>query len=360
MKKELLPKYPNVDDITAVKHQYGCGVAIAAREAHVPIGMIRNLAHHPNFGGVIMAVGLGCEKLQFDQIYDPEEINDDNIIILQKKHGFDDMINSLMEMADRKLAILNERKREELPLSELCIGLQCGGSDAFSGISANPSAGYAADMLVKGGATVMFSETTEVRDGVQHIAARCLEESTKDKLVSEMKWYDQYLASQDVDRSANPTPGNHAGGLTNIVEKSMGSIAKSGSSPIVEVLSPGERPTECGMIFAATPANDFFCGTSQMASGACLQVFMTGRGTPYGLAMIPVIKVCSRTDLKEMWGSLIDINAGVIETGEATVPEIGTELFNMIIDCASGRRKPAAEEYGIKNDICVFNPAPLT
>lgn len=360
MKKILLPKYPNVDDIVALKHQYGCGVAIGADEAYIPIRMIRNLAHHPNFGGVVMAVGLGCEKLTMDQILNEDEINDENVIFLQDKHGFEDMIDSMMTMADRKLAILNARKRTALPLSKLCIGLQCGGSDAFSGISANPSAGYAADMLVKGGATVMFSETTEVRDGVKYIAERCEKEETKDKLVSQMKWYDNYLSLQHVDRSANPTPGNHAGGLTNIVEKSMGSIAKSGNSPIREVLSPGECPTSHGMIFASTPANDFFCGTSQMASGIGLQVFMTGRGTPYGLACIPVIKVCSRSDLKNMWNDLIDINAGVIETGEATLQEVGDELFRLIIDCVSGRKQPAAERYGIHNDICIFNPAPLT
>lgn len=360
MKKILLPKYPNVDDIVAVKHQYGCGVAINADEAYIPIRMIRNLAHHPNFGGVVMAVGLGCEKLTMDQILEPDEINDDNVIYLQNKHGFEDMIQSMMEMADKKLAILNQRKRVELPLSKLCIGLQCGGSDAFSGISANPSAGYAADMLVKGGATVLFSETTEVRDGVRYIAERCKKEETKDKLVSQMKWYDNYLSLQHVDRSANPTPGNHAGGLTNIVEKSMGSIAKSGNAEISQVLSPGECASGHGMIFASTPANDFFCGTSQMASGIGLQVFMTGRGTPYGLALIPVIKVCSRSDLKNMWEDLIDVNAGVIEMGEATVQDVGNELFQLIIDCASGQKQPAAERYGIHNDICIFNPTPLT
>lgn len=149
-------------------------------------------------------------------------------------------------MGEKKLQILNRRKRETLPLSDLCIGMQCGGSDAFSGVSANPSAGYAADMLVNAGATVMFSEVTEVRDGVHYIAERCVDKATCDKLAAEMKWYDNYLKNGEVDRSANPTPGNKKGGLCNIVEKAMGSIAKSGTSPIVEVLSPAERPSEKG------------------------------------------------------------------------------------------------------------------
>jgi galactarate dehydratase len=180
------------------------------------------------------------------------------------------------------------------------------------------------------------------------------------KLAAEMQWYDQYLEHGQVDRSANPTPGNKKGGLSNIVEKAMGSIAKSGTSPIVEVLSPGERPTKKGMIFAATPASDFVCGSCQLSSGMTLQVFMTGRGTPYGLAEVPVIKVCSRNDMKDMWADLIDINAGPIATGEATIQEIGTLLFNEIINVASGRKKCLAEEYQLHNDFTIFNPAPIT
>ncbi len=251
-------------------------------------------------------------------------------------------------------------ERVLLPLSDFCIGLQCGGSDAFSGVTANPAAGYAADMLVQAGATVMFSEVTEVRDGVHIIGERCVDEEVGKKLAAEMKWYDNYLAHGQVDRSANPTPGNKKGGLSNIVEKAMGSIAKSGTSPIVEVLSPGEIPTKKGMIFAATPASDFVCGSCQLSSGMTLQVFMTGRGTPYGLALAPVIKVCSRNDMKDMWEDLIDINAGPIATGEATIQEIGTLLFNEIIDVASGSKQCYAEKYQLHNDFTLFNPAPIT
>ena len=155
---------------------------------------------------------------------------------LQDYAGHDAMMNAILEMAEKKLQRLNQRTREELPLKDLLIGMQCGGSDAFSGISANPSAGYAADMLVRGGATVMFSEVTEVRDGVHMLAARCPDAYTRDRLAEEMKWYDDYLEQGGVDRDANPTPGNKKGGLANIVEKAMGSIAKSGTSQIVEVL----------------------------------------------------------------------------------------------------------------------------
>jgi len=215
-------------------------------------------------------------------------------------------------------------------------------------------------MLVQAGATVLFSEVTEVRDGVYLIGERCSSDETVKKLVAEMKWYDHYLELGMADRSANPAPGNKKGGLSNIVEKSMGSIAKSGTAPIVEVLSPAECPTKKGLIFAATPASDFVCGTCQLASGITLQVFLTGRGTPYGLAAIPVIKVSTRNDLSDMWQDLIDINAGLIATGEATVKEIGTEMFYRIINVASGKDICLAEKYDLQNDLCLFNPAPVT
>ncbi len=316
MKKELLPKYPNVDDIVPINHAYGCGVAINAPEAKVPIRALRNLSKHPNFGGQLMVVGLGCEKFTVDMLCEKADITPENVIILQEKKGFDAMIDALMEMADKKLAILNERKRQTLPLSDLLIGMQCGGSDAFSGVTANPSAGYAADMLVKGGATVMFSEVTEVRDGVYLLGERCVNEEVGKKLAAEMKWYDNYLDAGKVDRS--------------------------------------------GLIYAATPASDIVCGPCQLASGIGLQVFMTGRGTPYGLAIAPVIKVCSRNEMKEQWPDLIDINAGPVATGEATIKDIGTELFMKIIDVASGRDQSFAEKYKLHNDLCIFNPAPIT
>lgn len=360
IRRELLPRYPHVEGVVAITHAYGCGVAIRAREAHIPIRAIRNIIEHPNFGGEAIVVGLGCEKLTYDMVLPPEKINADTCITLQEQPGHEAMERAIMELAEKKLQKLELRRREALPLSELLIGMQCGGSDAFSGVTANPAAGYAADLLVRGGATVLFSELTEVRDGVQLLAARCTEESVCKKLAQEMDWYDRYLAEGGVDRDANPTPGNKKGGLANIVEKTMGSIAKSGSSPIVEVLSPAERPTRHGLIFASTPGSDIVCGPSQAASGIGLQVFMTGRGTPYGLEICPVIKVSSRNELKQQWPDMIDLSAGDILTGARTIAEVGEELFHWILDAASGRRVPFSDQYGYHNDMCFFNPAPIT
>jgi galactarate dehydratase len=355
IKKEILPKYPKVHDVVALNHTYGCGVAINAPEAKVPIRTIQNIATHPNFGGEVMVVGLGCEKLQ------PEKLgNQTDIVSLQDQPGFSTMVKTIMGMAEERLKTLNQRERETCPVSDLVVGLQCGGSDAFSGVTANPAIGYAADLLVRAGATVMFSEVTEVRDAVHLLTPRAANEEVGKALIREMKWYDDYLQKAGADRSANPSPGNKRGGLSNVVEKSLGSIVKSGSSPISGVIGPGEKATGKGLLFAATPASDFVCGTLQLAAGMHLQVFATGRGTPYNLAMAPVIKVSTRNSLQEQWGDLIDVNAGPIATGEATIEEIGWELFHFILDVASGRKQTWAEHWGISNDLTLFNPAPVT
>ena len=360
MKAELLPKYPYVDDIVPLNHVYGCGVAIKAPEAYIHIRSLKNLMRNPNFGGEIMVVSLGCEKLTPDMLLDEKEINRENLVVLQECRGYGAMIDAMMIMAEKKLDRLNRRRRTELPLSKLCVGMQCGGSDSFSGLSSNPAAGYSSDLLVNAGATVLFSEVTEVRDGVHFLAARCIDESTAKKLAKQMRWFDEYLEAGGAGRDANPAPGNMQGGLSSIAEKALGSIAKSGTAPISDVLSFGERPSRKGLIFAATPASDIVCGPQQLASGMVLEVFMTGRGTPYGLAAAPVIKVSSRTAMKEMWDDLIDLNAGTVIEGKETIEEAGLRLFSMIIETASGRYKPHAEQYRLHNDMAVFNPAPIT
>jgi galactarate dehydratase len=360
IKSELLPKYPNVDDVVGLTHNYGCGVAITAPMAVVPIRTLQNIAKNPNFGGEVMVVGLGCEKLTPERLL-PAEM-DDAVVRMQDEafDGFGAIVDAIMAMAAARLAVLNARKRETCPASDLVVGLQCGGSDAFSGVTANPAVGFAADLLVRTGASVMFSEVTEVRDAIHLLTRRAVTEEVGRALVREMDWYDSYLAKGDADRSANTTPGNKKGGLANIVEKSLGSIVKSGTSAIVDVLSPGERIRKKGMTFAATPASDFICGTLQLASGMTLQVFTTGRGTPYGLAAAPVIKVSTRTELAHRWKDLIDFDAGGIATGEETIEDAGWNLFRLILDVASGRTKVWSDRWGIHNDLTLFNPGPVT
>jgi len=311
-------------------------------------------------GNEVLVLGLGCEKLAPDRLVTGSQ--EDVILKLQDEayQGFSGMIDGILEVAERKLERLNRRCRETCPASELVVGLQCGGSDAFSGVTANPAVGFAADLIVRAGGTVMFSEVTEVRDGIHLLVPRAADAEVAQALLREMAWYDRYLALGEVDRSANTTPGNKEGGLANIVEKALGSIAKSGTSQLIDVLGPGERLRKKGLVFAATPASDFICGTLQLAAGMTLQVFTTGRGTPYGLAMAPVIKVATRSALSRRWHDLIDLDAGRIATGDATIAVVGWELFHLILEIASGRKQVAADRLGLHNDLVLFNPAPIT
>ena len=368
IKDELLPRYPNVDDVVGLEHTYGCGVAIDAPGAMVPIRTLRNISLNPNFGGQALVVSLGCEKLQPTRLFPKGSIPIQNgggadpaLVCLQDAGhiGFMSMIESIMKQAEINLAALDKRRRETVPASELVVGVQCGGSDAFSGVTANPAVGYATDLLVRAGATVMFSEVTEVRDGIDQLTSRAVNPEVAAAMIREMEWYDNYLKRGGVDRSANTTPGNKKGGLSNIVEKAMGSIVKSGSSPISGVLAPGEKLTQKGLIYAATPASDFICGTLQLAAGMNLHVFTTGRGTPYGLAEVPVIKVATRNELAERWHDLMDINAGRIASGEASIADVGWEMFRLMLEVASGR-KTWAEQWKLHNALVLFNPAPVT
>lgn len=365
IKAELLPDCPNVDDVVAIAHHYGCGIAIDAPGAEVPIRTLRNLSLNPNFGGELLMVSLGCEKLQPQRIIGESALkvldDGDSVAVLQDaQQGFGEMVGHIMQLAERKLKRLNQRRRVPCPAAELVVGLQCGGSDAFSGVTANPAVGFAADLLVRAGATVMFSEVTEVRDAAHLITARAATPEIARAFLREMAWYDEYLRAGGADRAANPTPGNKRGGLSNIVEKAMGSVAKSGSTALMGVAGPGERVTQKGLVFAATPASDFICGTLQLAAGMNMHVFTTGRGTPYGLAAAPVIKVATNSGLAKRWPDLIDVDAGRIASGEATVEDVGWEIFRLILDVASGRKRTWADHWGLHNDLVLFNPGPVT
>jgi galactarate dehydratase len=365
IRRELLPRFPNVDGVVALEHSYGCGVAIDAPDAVIPIRTVRNISLNPNFGGEVMVVSLGCEKLQPERLLPPGSIplvdersvadaGFDLVRLQDEAHvGFQSMITSILVSAEEHLKRLNARRRETVPASELVVGVQCGGSDAL---------GFAADLLVRAGATIMFSENTEVRDAVEQLTSRAATPEVALSIVRELGWYDQYLDRGRVDRSANTTPGNKAGGLSNITEKAMGSIIKSGTAPIAHVLAPGDklRRDQRGLVYAATPASDFICGTLQLAAGMNLHIFTTGRGTPYGLAECPVIKVATRTDLARRWHDLMDLNAGRIADGEASIEDTGWALFQLMLEIASGRRKSWAEHWQLHNSLVLFNPAPVT
>ena len=359
IERDLLPKYPNVDGVVGLNHLYGCGVAINAPAAVVPIRTIHNIALNPNFGGEVMVIGLGCEKLQPERLLQGTEdvnaipVDEASIVRLQDAHhvGFRSMVDDILQVAERHLEKLNQRQRETCPASELVIGTQCGGSDAFSGVTANPAVGYASDLFVRCGATVMFSEVTEVRDAIHLLTPRAINEEVGKRLLEEMAWYDNYLDMGQTDRSANPSPGNKKGGLANVVEKALGSIAKSGQSAIVEVLSPGQRPTRRGLIYAATPASDFVCGTQQVASGITVQVFTTGRGTPTGHALAPVLKVTANRATYQNMIDNMDIDASGVTEGEVSIEEAGASMLDEVLEVCNGKTTKA-ESYGF-SDIAI-------
>ncbi len=361
IKAELLPRFPNVDDVVSITHGYGCGVAIDAAGAAIPIRTIRNISLHANFSAQPLVVSLGCEKLQPERLFrsDLPILEDLNVIRLQDERGFASSIAAIMRAAEKKLTVLQGRRRRTRPASDLVVGLQCGGSDAFSGVTCNPAVGFAADLLVRAGATVLFSEVTEVRDAIHLLTPRAINAEVGHALLEQMRWYDDYLAKGGADRSANPTPGNKRGGLANVVEKALGSIAKAGTTAITAVAGHGEKVRTRGLVFAATPASDFICGTQQLTS-MNLHIFTTGEGSPYGLSLVPVVKVSSRTALAEKWHDLIDIDAGRIATGDASIEQVGWEIFQLLLDVASGRKKTWAEHWGLGNMLIPFNPGPVT
>ncbi len=360
--EKLLDKYPNVDGVVPINHSYGCGIALNSPLAKIPMRTLQNIISNPNFGNQAMILGLGCEKLRPEQLALSENSISEQILYLQDPgyQGYEALMQKALSMAEQYLEQLNSRTRETCDASNLVLGMQCGGSDGLSGLTGNPVAGFAADLLVRAGGSVLFSEVTEVRDAIHLLTPRAVDEEVRQSLIEEMQWYDEYLSRGKADRTANPTPGNHLGGLSNVVEKALGSVAKAGTSPIVGVIPPGEKIKKRGLSFAATPASDFVCGTLQLAAGMNMHVFITGRGTPYGLSMVPVVKISSNSALARRWHDLIDLDAGVVGSGESSIEEMGWKLFNYILQVASGKEIVASDKLGLYNDLVLFNPGPIT
>lgn len=366
IQRDLLPKYENVDGVVLLDHSYGCGVAIDARDAHIPKRTLSNLMLNPNFGGYVLLIGLGCEKLRHEMLLtslsqgrQQSPLRFDSLYIQSvEEPGFAAIISVICKKAENALEYLNSRIRQRLPVSKLVVGMQCGGSDAFSGISANPMLGLVSDMLVNAGGTSMFSENTECMDAESYLMTRCVNAGVAEKLQEEFAWYRQYLARGGADRTANTTPGNKAGGLSSISEKALGSIAKAGRADIVDVIAPGERVKLPGLSYLSGPASDFICGTLQLAAGANMHVFTTGRGTPYSIDGFPVVKVSTSTLLFTQWYDIIDFDAGRVLSGE-DMQQCALEFFEMMLKIASGE-PTAAEKLGLNNGLVLFNPAPIT
>ncbi len=341
--RELLPHYPGIDGFVPIVHGGGCGLTTAGDGAKLLRRTIAGYARHPNFASVLL-IGLGCEVNQialYASAGNDAEITSFNI---QDVGGSRAATAKALELLAVMAEKANKARREELPVSYLMVGLQCGGSDGFSGITANPALGAAIDRLVLAGGSAILSETPEIY-GAEHLLTSRATPAIADKLMARIRWWEEYTRHNGASLDNNPSPGNKRGGLTTILEKSLGAVAKGGRSPLVDVVEYAQRVATPGLTFMDTPGYDPVSATGQVAGGANMIVFTTGRGSCFGCRPSPSIKVASNPELFIRMRDDMDIDAGRILLGQASVSELGEEIYHRILEVASGE-KTASEEFG--------------
>jgi len=342
-----LAAYPNVDGVIALVHRTGCGMQAGGEGHELLKRTIAGYAAHPNFGGVLL-IGLGCEVAQVEDIRSfmagPAAASM-QIMTIQDEGGTRRTVEKGIEFVKGMLAEANKSRRETIPASELTLALQCGGSDGYSGIGANPALGVAADLLVRHGGTAILSETPEIYGAEHLLVRRAVSEAVAAKLIERITWWEDYTARNGGEIDNNPAPGNKAGGLTTILEKALGSAAKGGTTNLVEVYRYAERIHAKGFVFMDSPGFDPTSATGQVASGANIICFTTGRGSVFGFKPVPSIKIATNTPMYDRMADDMDINCGKIIDGAATVEEMGAVIFREVLDVASGRR-PRSEALG--------------
>jgi altronate hydrolase len=344
-----LARFPNVDGVVALTHGSGCGMDVNGESMRVLRRTLGGYARHANFAGVLI-VGLGCEANQISALLGAEQLKEGELLrtfSIQDTGGTAKAIAGGVEMVKEMLPQANKVAREPVPASHLTLGLQCGGSDGYSGITANPALGAAVDLLVRHGGTAILSETPEIYGAEHLLTRRAVSREVGEKLVERIKWWEDYTARNRGEMNNNPSPGNKAGGLTTILEKSLGAVAKGGTTNLVAVYEYAEPVTAKGFVYMDTPGYDPVSATGQVAGGANLICFTTGRGSAYGCAPTPSLKLATNTALWNRQEEDIDINCGVIVDGTAGVEEIGERFFRMILDTASGNKtKSELHGYG--------------
>ena len=341
----LLDDYPNVDGIVPITHTSGCGMADKGEGFDVLRRTLWGTAANPNFGAV-MLVGLGCEVVQtgkFAKDFGLAGRDAFQAFTIQDVGGTRRAVEAGLERLRDLLAIANATARSECPASELVLGLQCGGSDGWSGVTSNPALGDAADRLVALGGTAILSETPEIYGAEHLLYARSVSDEVSAKLRARLDWWEGYTAKHGAEMDNNPSPGNKAGGLTTILEKSLGAVAKGGASPLTDVIEYAEQVKGHGLVFMDSPGFDPCSATGQVASGATLIAFTTGRGSAFGFKPSPSIKLSSNTEIYRRMTDDIDLDCGTIATGDATVSGKGAEILDYMLDIASGRRTKSEE-----------------
>ncbi len=345
----LLDAYPDVDGIVPITHASGCGMAGSGEGFEVLRRTLWGTAANPNFGGV-MLVGLGCEVLQIGRLKRDYGLGDGETFqsfTIQETGGTRRSIEEGLERLAAMLPGVGSARRTTVPAGALTLGLQCGGSDAWSGVTSNPALGVTSDRLAGLGATVILSETPEIYGAEHLLIARAASSQVADKLRARLAWWEDYTARNGAVMDNNPAPGNRAGGLTTILEKSLGAVAKAGGSPLMDVVEYAEPIATSGLVFMDSPGFDPCSATGQVASGATMIAFTTGRGSAYGCKPSPSIKLSSNTEIYRRMEDDIDIDCGPIATGEASIEAKGGEILDYLLEVASGRRsKSEALGYG--------------
>jgi len=344
-----LTDFPNVDGVVALTHGSGCGMDSNGESMTVLRRTLGGYARHPNFAGVLV-VGLGCESNQISALLGAEDLREGPLLrtfSIQDTGGTTKTIARGVAMIREMLPHANAIARQPVPASHIVVGLQCGGSDGYSGITANPALGAAVDTLVRHGGTAILSETPEVYGAEHLLTRRAVSREVGEKLVARIKWWEDYTARNKGEMNNNPSPGNKAGGLTTILEKSLGAVAKGGTTNLVDVYEYAAPVVSKGFVFMDTPGYDPVSATGQVAGGANLIVFTTGRGSAYGCAPSPSLKLSTNTPLWIKQEEDIDLNCGEIADGIASVDDIGAKLFSLMLETASGRKsKSEVHGYG--------------
>ncbi|HTJ95381.1 MAG TPA: altronate dehydratase family protein [Pararobbsia sp.] len=346
-----LDAYPNVDGVVPITHSFGCCIDHNGEGIQQLRRTIGGYVKHANFAGVLV-IGLGCEANQMGALFVAENVESGPMIVplvMQELGGTQKTIDAAIEAVNAMLPQANRVEREPVPVSHLNIALQCGGSDGYSGITANPALGAAVDLLVRHGGTAILTETPEIYGAEHLLTRRAVSPEVGQKIVERIHWWESYADREKGSIDNNPTPGNKAGGLTTILEKSLGAVAKSGSTPLMDVYRYAEPVDTHGLVFMDAPGYDPMGATGQIASGANLVVFTTGRGSCFGAKPAPSIKLATNTRMYKRMQDDMDINCGDIMDGDVTVEQKGEEIFNAIVRIASGERS-RSEALGVGDE----------
>lgn len=336
--REELAQYPNIDGVVAFVHGTGCGMAGNGEGFEALQRVMWGYARHPNHAGVLM-VGLGCEMNQIDWLLDAYGLKQGPLfqtMNIQSVAGLQRTIDLGVEKIRAMLPLANQARRTKCPASDLRVALQCGGSDAWSGITANPALGHACDLLAAQGGTGVLAETPEIYGAEHLLTRRAIDGPTGEKLVGLIRWWEDYTARNNGTMDNNPSPGNKKGGLTTILEKSLGAAAKGGTSPLTGVYRYAEPVTARGFTFMDSPGYDPASVTGQIAGGCNMVVFTTGRGSAFGSKPAPTIKVATNSEMYRRMTDDMDINAGDILSDGVTIDQKGREIYEMILRVASG------------------------